>query len=262
MFVYTPEGIARMNFDGSGEALLFRAHGLHVLDVSHDLKTWVMSDERTNLLIGDAASGTVRRVPELAARTADAALSPDDRQIAAARHADFSLPQEDWVDDDAVYLVDVATLAVKVMPAASSDEIFSLHWGEDGRALHLSFFRRAEWLELSDHRRSGAPLLSEVSTAPRLGARFFTPHCGASLIAGQWDTSIAIVEDGRAPRALVVEEGRKRGFHDYLPDFADVTFAPGCQSVLFRFHAQLWGVEVATGRVGPIGPDSVLFFVQ
>ena len=117
MIVYTSEGIARVNLDGSGEKPIFRGVGLRVLDASFDLKTWVISDNQTNLLVGDASTGALRPVPALSRRLADAALSPDDRQIAATRHADFSLPQENWRDDDAVYLMDVDSALGRRRPA-------------------------------------------------------------------------------------------------------------------------------------------------
>ena len=43
-----------------------------------------------------------------------------------------------------------------------------------------------------------------------MGSRFVVPECTAKLSAEQWETAITIVEDGRPPRALVTETGRKK----------------------------------------------------
>ena len=260
MLIAAGDGIRRIAIDGSGSRLLFRGP-VSIQDVGADFRTFVLSDSDTNLLIGDAATGGLVPVPELAGRLSSAALSPDGARIAASRHSDFSLPQSRWVDDDAIFVVDVATLAVTTIPASSNDWPTKVAWSADGKALWLTmaFGKPSQWLTLADGaRKSGLAAPPEgLRTDPRARSK-----CQQSLEADRWKPELRITDDsGAPPRVLARLEGRERGFHDYQPDFSNAMLSPACRYALFHYDRRIWAVDVRGGPLGPVAEGDVLFFL-
>jgi hypothetical protein len=259
------DGIHRVALDGSTDTLAIPGRGLTVQDVSADWRTFLLSDSETDLFVADVATGSRRPVPALARRLSVASISPDGTRIAATRHADFSLPQSKWVDDDAVVIIDVATLAVvKELPASSQNEVHHVRWAADGSAIWLmtDWQLPNQWVTLADGiRRPAAAGFTAAPPSPlRPDPRRWPTPCAASLVADKRATEITIVEPGSPSRVLVAEEGRSRGVHDHESDFYEPTLSPGCATALFGFRGTLWAADVHTGRVGKLAVGELLFF--
>jgi hypothetical protein len=254
------DGLRRISLDGTSSQLIF-AGAAAVLDVTPDFQTFVLTDSDTNLLIGHASTGRLTAVRPLAGRLSSAALSPDGKRIAASRHADFSLPQAQWVDDDGIFLVDIETGLVTTIAPSGHDWPTKVAWAADGQALWLSmaFEKPSQWLTLADRSRDAgltrppAPLRED----PRAPAK-----CAQTFDGPTRDPVLRIIDQpGAAPRTIARLVGRKRGFHDYSPDFDDVRLSPQCRYALFHFHdRRTWIVDVRGGPIGPVADGCPLFF--
>jgi hypothetical protein len=256
----TSRGLERMALDGSGARVLFTGHH-SVLDTSPDFRTYLLSDSETNLLIGDATTGAMRSVPAVAKRVTAAALSPDGKRVAAVRHADFSLPQSSWTDDDSVFLIDVATLATTVIPPSTKHWPGSVEWSDDGSALWITMNHGnpPQWLTLADGKRHTGH--ASPPAALHGHTRVRSPKCPQTLVADKWSTELSIVDaPGAPPRVLVRLVGRKRGFHDYQADFFDPVLSPACKYVLFGHKRNIWVADAKTGALGPLVEGDLLFF--
>ncbi len=260
VYFSTTGGLHRIGLDGSGDRLVFGAPGMSVEDVSDDLRLFAWNDSDTNMYVGDAVSGQVRRVPAADGRASNAAFSPDGRTLAVSRHCDFSLPQSQWTDDDTLYLVDVATLEVTTLPPVSSSWPTHLAWSTDGKWIELgmAFDKPTEWVAAETRARAPAPAVTPEMRRPRW--RRASAGCEAKLETDRWQTEIHIAEPGKPPRALVTEVGRKRGFHDYQPDFDNPVLTPSCANVVFGFQGALWVANVASGRKGPLVQGTFFMF--
>lgn len=257
--VKTERGIEEIGLDGSGQALLF-AGSFRVLDVSPDRAMYLLSDGETNLLVGDRRSGATRRVTALDRRMSAASFSPDGKTIAAVRHADFSLPQASWKDDDSVFLIDTATLAVDTIPPSSDDWPASVRWSTDGKALWLPIHheRPAQWITLASRARTHP---GPTPPSPVMAPPFAPPSCPAQLVSGRESTELSVKDTpSDPPRVLVRLVGRKRGFHDYQDDFNHLALAPRCDLALFENERRTWVVDVKSGAFGPLIEGSWLFF--
>jgi dipeptidyl aminopeptidase/acylaminoacyl peptidase len=253
LYYYGGDGLHQVDLDGSGDRVVFSTTtGLNIMDLSDDMRVFAWTDSDTNAYLGDVASGSVRRIPAVDRRASQVAFSPDGRTLAVSRHSDFSLPQAQWTDDDTLYFVDVATLAVTTLAPVSAHWPTRLRWTADGKWLELgmAFEKPTEWVSMETHAHSPAPAGTPEMWRSRWHRRSTT--CQARLEAEQWGTEVRILEPGKPARALVTEVGRERGFHDYRPDFHEPMFTPGCANVIFDFNGVLWLASVETGRNGPL----------
>ena len=260
-FVKTPDGIERISLDGRLRRTIFAA-GLEVIDVSADYATFVLKNSHTDLFVGDARTGAVREVVPLRGRFSAGAIAPDGRRIAASRHADFSLPQGQQVDDDALYLIDVASLEVRTLAPTSNTWPTNLAWSKDGSMLFAIGYP-AQRITVSD----GARHPIEGGAPPNLGQfdLFESPfrtrtECPGRIIYSRWDTEIRVERGGRTV-TIVRESGRFRGFHDYMPDFRNPRWTPDCAEVAFGFRKDTWLASASgSGDVARLGPGDILFF--
>lgn len=260
LWVQASDGVRSVALDGSGSRLVFRG-SVSVQDVAPDFRKVVLSDSETNLLVGDVSTGSIVSVPQLAKRLSAAELSPDGTRIAATRHSDFSLPQERWVDDDAIFIVDVATLAVTTLPASSTAWPTRVQWSADGKALWLTmaFEKPSQWVTLADGARKSGLSAPPEALRPDPRAR---SKCTQTLEADRWKSELRITDEpGATPRVLARLEGRERGFHDYQPDFSNTILSPACRYALFHYDGRMWAVDVRGGSPGPVVAGDALFFV-
>jgi len=251
--VGTPSGLTRVQLDGSGaQSLVPPSYGL--LAMNADASVMVLGDKDTNLYVRDG-SGQIRRVPQLDGRVGSAALSPDGARVAVVRHADFGQPQGVWSqsEDDAVWLVDVRTLAVEVLPKSRNELVTRLAWERDGKGLLLGMFSSGT-LRLDLATRARTPLgkdLAEVAAPSGGSATCAATGARLELVGFRGDEGIDLKGPGAA-RRLVTVVGRKRGFHDYQATIRNPIFAASCRYALFEFGAALWVVDAEKGVVGKV----------
>ncbi|MBU8900730.1 hypothetical protein KRR26_34505 [Corallococcus sp. M34] len=245
------EGLVRVRLDGSERARVFPTNR-SVLDYTADGQLWILSDPDTNLYVADQGGTRERSVPSLARRVSQARLSPDGTRVAAVRHADFSLPQRDWKDDDAVYLVDTTTLEVTRLPAQNDSWALNPNWNAEGTEVYLAHESGgAQWVRVSDgSRRAVGEEVPPSRLPPQAGHLDSCPARSQTLESD--DQGITLVSASGERKTLVTIEGRKRGFHDYEPSVSVRLFTPSCDHVLFGFSGTTWVVQVATGRVGKL----------
>jgi dipeptidyl aminopeptidase/acylaminoacyl peptidase len=266
MFVETADGIERVALDGRTRRVVF-AHPTtlssvgtrqqwHVEDTSPGLTTWALGNSDTEMFLGDMATGQVRKIEAIGKRASAASFSPDGKRVALARHSDFS--HQGSKDDDTLYVVDVTTLATTTIPPGTDNWPSKIEWAADGSALwvRMNFEKPPEWVTLptTDAPAKRMTGLSEppAALAPRasFGARIEC-HAG-TVVSDRWESRVRVVDGADAGTTVAYLEGRKRGFHDYAPDFSDESFTPGCGYVVFQYDRQVWAVA-ADGAGGP-GP--------
>lgn len=245
----------RVRVDGGGRVELFPPG--YRLTASDDAGAlFVLSDSDTNLYIGPPGQPP-RRIPELDRRLSDACLTADSSAVVAIRHADFSLPQAQWVDDDAVYVVDVATAAVRVIPATSTRWPVKVGCLRDDPGV--------VWLTLQE----GGDVRVDLATGARTPGeapqgRLFRPPTARifetcpidqsrlELRGWRGDEGVDLVRPDGARTHLVQIRGRRRGFHDYLPTVETPTFTPDCRHVLFGFEGTLYVTDVQSRVTRPL----------
>lgn len=243
-------GLRRISLDGTGRTDLFpRTYSL--LDELPG-GPFALGNSNTDLFIS-SGPGDVRVVPELRGRVSRVRFSNDGSRLVASRHADFELPQSDWVDDDAIYLIDAKTLEVKIYPARSDRWIVSLGWSDDGTEVWTESQDHVdEWLNLATgERRPRSP--DDRPNARGEPGVWGTVGCateGLSLDTN--DEGIFLVHPDGAREALVYLDGRERGFHDYLPSFGAAFFTPSCRHVVFSYNRAVWVAQVTTKKVGKL----------
>ena len=258
LIFHSSQGIERIRLDGGDRKMLFPDPGLHIEDVSSDWSMFLIGNPDTELMIGDVSSGKLRKIVQLDQRAGDAVFSPDGSTIAATWHADFSLPQAEWKDDDTIYLIDVDTLAIKILPPTRTEQPLSIRWSADGFSLWVVMPPDVgvdQWITLVDGKRQ------EVNDPiGPLHSPFVEPDCPGKLEVIDDGTAIRL-SDETGDHILVREEGRERGFHDYLDDFRHVSFTPSCSAVIFDRFGEIWVVEIESGRAGVLAEGDWLFFV-
>jgi hypothetical protein len=96
-FASTAKGIEKIGLDGRERTVVFNtpegSTQLSVWDTSPDQRTFLLGNQNTELFVGDATTGALRKVDVLGHRCSAAAFAPDGKRFAAARHSDYSLPQ-------------------------------------------------------------------------------------------------------------------------------------------------------------------------
>jgi hypothetical protein len=218
----------------------------------------VLGDSDTNLFVANGLGASPRRITALDGRASNATVRADGLQVAATRHADFDTPQSEWskTEDNAVYLVDVKTLAVDVIPKTSGEQITSMWWYVDGTALYMETFASDKYrLELATRTRTKLPAdppRSELSYPKRHNV---CEHTGATLAphnGTNGDEGIDLVDKSGSARHLIVIEGRSRGFHDYQSTIREYGFTKSCDYVVFDYVRAIWVVDVASGEVAKL----------
>ncbi|MEZ4454420.1 MAG: hypothetical protein R3B09_33520 [Nannocystaceae bacterium] len=247
--VYTPPGnLVRMRVDGSAVAPIVDAP-LHVVDGDTRGELLVLSDPDTNLYVRRPGGSQVA-IPELAGRFSAGCLSADGKTLAAVRHANFDVPQPGWRDDDAIYLIDVATLAVRIVAAESERMPTAIVCEAEAP---VAWVHRMDGPDVRVDLESGA---RSEGIRPKEGIRAkFPPQAmtrcpasGATLdVRDAGDDGIDLVAADGTRRHLVQITGRKRGFHDYHPTVRDVGFVTGCAHVVFAFADAVWVTDVESG---------------
>jgi len=267
MFVMTQAGIERVAFDGSARKVVFARPGTmssvgtsmqwHVLDISADFATWVLGDDDTNVFVGDMATGAVREVKAAARRASGATLSPDGKRLAIARHSDFSV--KGAKDDDTLYVVDVASLATTTLGPTTDHWPSKITWSADAKALwvEMNFGTPSQWVTLPDPQGGAAEKRESGLSAPPAALGPPSPlrrpvACKKGVEADRWEPVVRVLDPPAAPLVVAHIDGRKRGFHDYVPDFSEVTWTPSCGYVMFAYEGSVWAVK-GDGSVGP-GP--------
>lgn len=264
IYVATDAGLVRVDLDGHSRRRL--APGRYrLLSISDDGSVVALGDDDTNLYVLHAKDRKIVRVHALDGRAGAVALSPDGRLVAAARHADLSLPQSEWEanEDDALYLVDTTSMKLRRLPPEKKKLVTSLFFSKDGRFLWLSLFDLShERVDVATGRRTPtgntppaplsvpgdrAPVLC-VATGAKLRPRGFGGDHGLDLVA----------RDGTV-RRLVVVRGRRRGFHDYMPTIGTPFFSRSCRYVVFTFRGRVWVTAVATGKTGVLSRGGAPF---
>jgi dipeptidyl aminopeptidase/acylaminoacyl peptidase len=249
-------GIVAVALDGTRTRTLF-SERRRLEAVSSDYRVWVGSDSDTNLFIGDLEAGVWQRVPELDGIASDAAISPDGSRVIASRHADYGLQRGE--DDDTLYLIDVASLAVEVLPKTQPHWPTELAWAADGKGVRASmaFEAPAQWINLTTKTRRAATPADPPTWVDDTHKR---APCDRTIEFRDFDTEIRV----ESPSGTVVvarEEGRKRGFHDYGSDFGTPQLTPGCGYVLFAWDARVWLADATgSGANGPLASGAFLFF--
>lgn len=252
---YGGDGLCRVALDGSSVTLLFDP-SYYLIDMTDDGTRVLLGDQDTNLFVANSDGTDIRRIQTLDDRTGDAAFSPDGSQIAAVRHADFSLPQRKWVDDDAVFLIDVATLQYQVIPKSADELVTGLHWEASGQAVQLRLFsHRSHRVLLPGGQRTPLPAFATPLRAqPNWDRPTVCPATGDQIVEKGWqgDEGLEITTSTGNTTDLVVITGRERGGHDHMPTIDNPYFTPSCDHVVFDFGESVWVVDRATGEVGPI----------
>lgn len=260
-FFSTVSGIERVALDGAHKRLVF-AGSWSVHDASHDFVTFVLSNSNTDLFIGNAGTGELREVEALHGRFSEGALSPDGRTVAASRHSDFSLPQEQWRDDDTIYLIDVETLRVRTIAPSSGAWPTRLEWTRDGAAVvaGMAFEAPGQQIVVADGARRRDTPEDHAPTNVFPKPIHAVPTCEGRIAADRFATELR-VETPAGVRTLASEIGRKRGFHDYLPDFSEARFTPTCRYVAFGFQGDTWLASASgSGELARLVRGWLLFF--
>ncbi len=274
------KGIERVSVDGKERSVVFAntpEGGLHVMDTSPDQRTFLIGNSNTELFVGDVATGATRRVDVLGHRTSAATFSPDGKRFAVARHSDYSAPQGQAKEDDAIFLFDTATLAVTEIAKSSESWPARIDWAKDesGIQITMNWEGAPQWISLPDLvRHPGVKSPPALLVVPPRNPR---PSCPMVPMTARWGTTIRLVPgaalDGGSTRVereeemeklpgttIVTLQGRKRGFHDYQDDFYDVVSTPGCGFVLFEHAGSVWIADAKGGATATLYPGEFLFF--
>ncbi len=257
-YVTGPRGIGRIRLDGTGDRVIFPP-GHFIRDVTADGTFMALSDDDTNLRVGDTRQGTLRAVSQLAKRVSEAAFSPDGKTLAATRHADFDLPQSRQVEDDTVYLIDVETLAARELPAATDHWPVRLGWSTAGDALYLRMQEGpSQVVKVADGTRT--ELSQSEAPFPLRQNLLWGDHLtcatsGVKAVAVGFDEGIDLVAvDGSSRRIVTIDNGgRRAGCGDQFQALSLLYLTPHCSAVVFSFGRVLYVASVDDGRLGRLG---------
>jgi dipeptidyl aminopeptidase/acylaminoacyl peptidase len=260
------DGLVRRSLDGAKATLLFSG-SLELFSgsleaMSDDAHLFAFGDKDTNLFVVHDEDGVARRIPELDGHASEIAIAPDDHALVVSRHADFSKPQSEWVNDDALYLVDARTYVVRTLPKSADERVDRIAWSRDGASVLVETVDdktaalTTERVDLASARRTKLPgwpagepqrhfsWRRSLDTCPETGQHL-------ALDGFRGDHGI-VIEDRSGRHPLVRVEGRVRGFHDYQATIDTPTFTGSCRYVVFTFNARVWVADVATHAVAMI----------
>jgi hypothetical protein len=256
--------LVRMSLDGTGARPVFPgfdAEPFPVEDVTSDWKSMLLNGRNYATLLGDVATGAMRRVSALDHLYPTATFSPDGTRIAATVRLNGAWPPAGA--SDALYLIDAQTLAITVtVPVPAGPWPWRLQWSADGSALWLTMLDERlprRWITVNDlvaHEGYRSPPLPM-----RPGPWHPVQSCPRSIVYdGGRDLSVA--EPGAPPHVIVHEVGHRHGLMDVLmhrPSFSFPVFTPGCDYVVFQFDRRVWIADARGGGVGPVAEGLVEF---
>lgn len=263
---YTPTGdgeggIIRSEIDGSDQLVYF-SEDFRVRSVAANASVWVLGDPDNELYTLHIPGQSPERVDYFDGRVADARLAGDGQTIAAVRHADYDLPQEEQVADDAIYLIDAHTHDVQVIDATTEDRISFFFWLDDGQSIYYQLLTSGDQYivdtvtgqrqAVEDRPDNLAPQTRQTPTR--------CEATGGELMTGDEGISISY-ENGERVEPLVDLEGRERGFHDYQATFEQAFFSDSCNTVIFEFRRALWVVDVESRIVGKFADGQQAFIL-
>ena len=243
-------GITRIAIDGSAKDRVASGR-YHHLSSTADGRTLAVGDSDTNIFLVVPADSSPRRVSQLDGRAGAAALSPDGKRLAVARHADFTLPQAQWstTEDDAIYLVDTETMALDVIPATREELVTGIRWSADG-ALILSMMNFGTVrLDLATRMRTEIPREVPPEVAVTSGGTRCTNGDMIALAGHRGDDGIDVITSKGTTRVVKIE-GRSRGFHDYQATISDAVFSASCRFIVFEMNNAVWVADRESGNVG------------
>ena len=271
MTVYysTNLGYHQVDIDGSDGGTILGwdrvgvEHSFTLKEVSRDLSLWVYNDSETNLFFQYGTGEELHRVPELDRRLSNVAIHPEGGLVVVSRHADFSLPTSQQVDDDRLYLIDAATREVTILPEESDQRISRMFWDEAGEHLYLDYSNPSRFVRVDTEsgERVEIPELPEYRRWRRF--QHECPSTGQRLEHD--DEGIYVVAaDGETREQIVFIDGRERGFHDYLSTVGGAHFSDSCAYVIFLFSSRLYVVDVQTQLTAVLVEEGVrsLFLIQ
>lgn len=262
LLVESEIGWSSVLLDGSSNRSVFPT-GLKILDIGPDGRTVVLTNRKTDLLLGNVETGELRAVPELAGRVGSAAISPDGKLVAVVRHADYALPGGRGVDDDGVFLVDAQSLRVSGVPSQSNTLVTRIAWAQSGDSLWLVMSEGwPQVVTLADntrheHKRFDPPF---VLREPPTRATSKCPATGATLDAQPTDATLWLNKPGTPKKALVKLGNGEKWVREVDLDYTNVMFSPTCSYAVFVFQQRVWVVEVATGKLTDLAPGYRAFF--
>lgn len=255
LWIQGPAGVSALRLDGSGRTPLFPA-GLSVVDVADDGARALLRDAAGALLVSDANG--LRALPE-GTQAGAAALAPDGRTAAVFHRPRPGDRPDVWVEDDAVDLVNLETLAVHALPAEHLGPVSGAAFAADGHALWVQLQGRGEVISLGAEDRhfdENPPFPVRVPVPQR--TRPLCPENGARLEAS--DLGIDLVRPGQPAQHLVTLAGKRRGLSDTLPAFDDAFFSPDCRAAVFVIDGLVGVVDLASGRAARLADGYSAFF--
>jgi hypothetical protein len=268
VFYSTNLGYHQIDLNGSNRQAILEwgrpgvEHAYTLKEVSADRSLWVYNDSETNLFFQYGPGQELIRIPELDRRLSDVAVHPDNGLVAASRHADYSLPTPQQVDNDRVYLIDVETRQVTVLQDETQRRISRLFWDEAGEYLYLDYIDSDGKVRV-DPNTGERVAVGEIPAVHR-----WRRHQTQCSTTGQRlesdDKGLYLVGESDAREQIVFVEERKRGFHDYFATIDGMHFSDSCNYVVFVFRNGLYVVNVATQLVGKLVEDGVgaIFLLQ
>jgi len=202
---------------------------------------------------------TIREVEWFHGRLVDVDLSPDGNYAVIVRHADYTLPQDQWVEDPAIYLLNTDSLKFKKITEYKENNPGQLFWLDEKHVIvSYSHIINDEIINVESgettfsseekYRKAGDPPLQKYKYWISRSRRWNRYNCGIRHQEGD-DGIIIEYPDGKK-KHLVIIEGRKRGFHDYMQTVTFDGFTSDCRYLLFYFKQDLWVVELRSGKVG------------
>lgn len=273
IYVETPTGVIETSLDGTEQRDLF-SNDFTLIDMASDGSTFLLL--RGHRLCLATRTNAPRCVDGPPAYIHDAALSPDGTTVAAIPWPVGDNPYGDaryerrppWIST--VYLLDVESKRKWMLVGRKVRTIQSIAWEKSGEAVWLRMEGEDERVVLATNARQLGEWPEErlrVRPQTNSGRREsvvngvwiqdgpFYGRCeetGAYIWASTWNgdkgLDLGVSRDTRKP--FVSIEGRKRGFHDYLPTIPTAFFVDACRYIVFVFDEHVWVSEVATGKVG------------
>jgi hypothetical protein len=286
--------LRRVQLDGTQEAVVLASdHGM--VDLSDDASIFALEDTDTNLYVGLVSGGigspAVSKVEALesAARqygqqcaqqgsrcgVSSVAVSPDGKKIAFNLHANFGLPQADWVDTDSVFVTDARTRQLERVYlgkiVADKTGPGMLYFSKDSRSVILRrtggdhAYQRIDLTCNPDPVRAWDCRGAAQKDSPKdlrplpFYADTTCAATGAALACSDshedCNDGIWIKEPGKPSRQVVKIVDRTPVWGDVPTTKAvlRMLFSRSCRSVIFAFADSLWAVDLATNTVGRIG---------
>ncbi len=248
----TGNGLVRIALDGSGKERVASGR-YHHLSSTPDGRTLAVGDSDTNIFLVVPQDSSPRRITQLDARAGAAALSPDGKRLAVARHADFTLPQAQWktTEDDAIYLVDTDTLAIDVIPASREELVTGIRWATDGALILSMMDFGTVRLDLATRQRTEVPREAPPEVAITNGGTRCSNGDMIELAGHKGDDGIDVITSKGTTRVVRIE-GRSRGFHDYQATIGDAVFSASCRYIVFEMQNAVWVADRESGTVGQL----------